>query len=109
MANRRHSKVVKQAEIRKVVDSLFVQGVTIEKIVAHLKTLAVKGIIAHEDVPSKSSVGRYGKNFMSRLERMDLVREQAKVIVERAQGDGLVMEEAAVSLVLNEKIGRAHV
>ena len=102
MANRKHSKVAKNTEIREIVDKLIVEGVTIEKIVSHLNELAGQGVIDQGDVPSKSSVGRYSKGFLSQLERMDLVRQQAKVIVDRAQGDGLVMEEAAVNLVLNE-------
>ncbi len=103
MANRKHSKVTKlDPEIRKTVHTLLVEGVTIEKIVAHLMELADQGVIGFEDVPSKSSVGRYSKGFMVQLERLDLARSQAKVIVERAQGDGLVMEEAAANLVMNE-------
>ena len=102
MANRKHSKVAKKTEIRKIVDNLLLDGVTIEKIVSHLKGLAGQGVIKEEDVPSKSSVGRYSKGFLAKLERMDIAREQSKVIVERAKGDGLVVEEAAVALVLNE-------
>ncbi len=103
MVNRKHSKVTKlDPEIRKTVHTLIVEGVTIEKIVEHLTELAGQGVIDPEDVPSKSSVGRYSQGFLSQLQRLDLARQQAKVIVERAQGDGLVMEEAAANLILNE-------
>lgn len=103
MVNRKHSKVTKlPPEIRATVDSLLIEGVTIEKIVETLNGLVAEGDLDQKDVPSKSSVGRYGKGFMAQLERLDLAREQAKVIVKRAQGDGLVMEEAAANLVMNE-------
>jgi len=103
MPNRKHSKVTKlDPAIRRTVDTLIIDGVTIEKIVAHLEELANQGVIADCEVPSKSSIGRYSKGFVSQLERLDLARQQAKVIVDRAQGDGLVMEEAAANLIMNE-------
>ena len=51
---------------------------------------------------SKSSVGRYGKNFLSRLERLKVVRDQAKAIVEDNAGrPATEMAEAANLLATN--------
>lgn len=104
MTERRgHSKVVRlPVAIRDAVNTLIVSGKTIDEVLAHLRLLVDQGEIPTEAVPSRSGVGRYIKGFTARLEKMDLVREQAKTIVERAEGQGLVVEEAAVSLVLNE-------
>lgn len=100
---RRHSKVVKlPVAIRDAVNNLIVSGKTIDDVLTHLRLLVDQGEIPTEALPSRSGVGRYAKGFIARLEKMDLVREQAKTIVERAEGQGLVVEEAAVSLVLNE-------
>lgn len=100
---RRHSKVVRlPVAIRDAVNTLIVSGKTIDEVLTHLRLLADQGEIPTEALPSRSGVGRYAKGFIARLEKMDLVREQAKTIVERAEGQGLVVEEAAVSLVLNE-------
>lgn len=46
---------------------------------------------------SRSAVGRYGKDFSARLERLKVVEEKAKAIISEV-GDALVMEEAAAKL-----------
>lgn len=100
---RRHSKVTQlPAEIRDAVNALLIGGKTIREVVEYLGQMVESGAIKPGDKPSKSSIGRYSTGFLARLDKMDLVREQAKVIVDRAEGQGLVVEEAAVSLVLNE-------
>lgn len=46
---------------------------------------------------SRSAVGRYGKDFMARLENLKVVEEKAKAIVSEV-GDALAMEEAAAKI-----------
>lgn len=100
---RKHSKVAQlPPAIRGAVHGLLISGKTIDEVIGHLKAMVSKQELAPGEAPSRSSVGRYAKGFLARMEKMDLVREQAKAIVERAEGQGLVVEEAAVSLVLNE-------
>lgn len=62
------------------------------------------GKIKPDEAPSRSGLHRYGQQYLDKMEQLVMVREQAKVIVNEAGGDGLVMEEAAVNLVLNEII-----
>lgn len=73
---RRHSKIHKLPEevVTEVNRLLTTPGITYQTITEHLKKLG------HE--VSKSSVGRYGKNFLTRLERLRIVKDQAKVIIE---------------------------
>lgn len=100
---RKHSKVTKlPPAIRDAVHGLLLSGKTIDEVIAYLRGMVAQKELAPGEVPSRSGVGRYSQGFIARMERMDLVREQAKAIVERAEGQGLVVEEAAVSLVLNE-------
>lgn len=100
---RRHSKVsALPQEVREAVHRAILAGRTYEEIVEHLRGLADQGEIAPEEVPSRSGLGRYGKEFLARMERLRIVQEQARAIVEEAAGSGLVLEEAATSLALNE-------
>lgn len=60
---------------------------------------------------SRSSVGRYGKNFLSKMEKLKIVREQAKTIIE-TQGDQAPMaladagNQVAMQLLLEELLKR---
>ncbi len=100
---RRHSKVSRlPAEIRDQVHRLIIEGKTIEQIVECLDGLASDGTIAPGAAPSKSSVGRYTKGFLRVFERARIVREQARALVEQAGESGMVLEEAATQVALNE-------
>lgn len=105
MANRRkHSKIDKlPEEIVKAVNELLVTpGVTYKDVVGWLKQ---KG---HE--VSKSSVGRYSQQFLSRLEKLRAVKDQAKAIIEAdPDAPATEMHEAAnqlaVQLIMEKLMG----
>ncbi|MBI5328866.1 MAG: DUF3486 family protein [Deltaproteobacteria bacterium] len=95
--NRSHSSIaVKLApeDIEGINIKLATPGVTYGDIV---RWLAGKGYTV-----SKSSVGRYGKDFLARIERLKVVEEKAKAIVSEV-GDALTMEEAA-SKIFTQKV-----
>lgn len=96
MANRRkHSKItsILPAELVEAINHRLVNGETYEQIAAFVRGEG------HEI--SKSSVGRYGKDFMTKLERLRVVKEQAKAIcTESKDTPGLEMTEAATQLAL---------
>jgi len=48
---------------------------------------------------SKSSVGRYGKNFKNRLQALKVATDQAKAIVEASEDDAGAMNDAIIRLV----------
>jgi len=105
MAPRRsHSKVSKlpRALVDRLNEAIAKHGYTYDELSKMVDDWIAKGLLAREDAPSRSALGRYGKNFLARMEQLGIMREQAKTIVTEAAGDGLVMEEAAVNLVLNE-------
>lgn len=87
------SKIVKlPPEVRREVETLLVGGVDCRTIAEHLRQLG------HQ--VSKSSVHRFGEDFLSRLEQLRLMREKADAIVSRV-GPGLQMEEAASQMALD--------
>lgn len=96
MADRRkHSKItsILPAELVEAINRRLVNGETYEQIAAYVRGEG------HEI--SRSSVGRYGKTFLSKLERLKVVKEQAKTIVtESKDGPSLEMTEAATQLAL---------
>lgn len=93
MANRAHSKIAQlPVEVREAVDDLLVGGITYEEITAKLREMG-------HDV-SRSAIGRYGKDFHSRLERLKLVRAQARAVTAQTEGEGLELEEASSQLLL---------
>lgn len=75
MARRKHHKVKQELpkELVEAVNKLLIQGVTYREVE---EFLAEKG---HNI--GKSSIQRYGKDFLTRLERLNLVKEQASAIV----------------------------
>lgn len=92
---RKHSKItsILPAELVEAINHRLVNGETYEQIAAFVRGEG------HEI--SKSSVGRYGKTFLSKLERLKIVKEQAKAIVtESKEGPSLEMTEAATQLAL---------
>jgi hypothetical protein len=88
---RRHSRIEKELppEIREQVDALLIQGETYETISDFLKA---KGY----DI-SRSSIGRYGKEFLQLVREIKILEDQAKAIVSDT-GEGLLLEEAASKL-----------
>lgn len=95
MASRRkHSKVEGlPPEIVAAVNEKLTEHHTYDEIAAWLKQLG-HGV-------SKSSIGRYGKDFLTRLERLRVVRDQARAIVETdPDAPATEMAEAANQLAL---------
>ena len=93
---RRHSKVETELspEIKTQVDRLLIENATYEEIAEFLKT---KG----HDI-SKSSIGRYGKEFLNVYKRLRMIEDQSKTLVSEA-GSGMVLEEAA-SKIFSQQI-----
>lgn len=72
---RSHPKILDlPEELVQTVNNLLTDGTTYDDVVAFLKN--------HGHEISRSSVGRYGKNFLARLERLKVVRDQAKAIID---------------------------
>jgi hypothetical protein len=106
MANRRTRSKVTQLPTNLVaaINQAMVCGKTYTEIAVMIRGWIAEGQIDKTAAPSRSGVGRYGKDFLTRMEILSRVREQAKAIVTQAAGDGLVLEEAAGNLALNEII-----
>ena len=73
-------------EIREQVDRLLIEGATYEKV---REFLARRGIEI-----GRSSIGRYGKDFLNAYSRLRVVEDKSRALVSET-GDGLVLEEAA--------------
>jgi len=101
---RRTSSKVKRLpkDLRAAIDRAIVAGLTYDEIAVKVSDWVRAGKIAPESAPSRAGIGRYAPGFLAKLEKLNLVREQARAIVSQSEGNGLEMEEAAVSLVLNE-------
>ncbi|TEB09315.1 phage protein Gp27 family protein [Pelotomaculum propionicicum] len=95
VVRRKHHKVAMLPPVLlELVNEKLVAGHTYEEISAWLKQMG-------EEV-SKSAVGRYGKDFNTRLERLKLVREQAKAIIDSNQGEPAThLAEATNELALS--------
>ncbi|RJP59031.1 MAG: DUF3486 family protein [Deltaproteobacteria bacterium] len=85
---RKHSKVEDELppEIRREVNRLLIEGETYEDISDYLKG---KG----HDI-SRSSIGRYGKDFLNEYRRLLVIEDKSKILVSEAGGDGMILEEA---------------
>ncbi|MFH2011693.1 MAG: phage protein Gp27 family protein [Pseudomonadota bacterium] len=85
---RRHSKVEDELspEIRREVNRLLIEGEIYEDISDYLKS---KGY----DI-SRSSIGRYGKDFLNEYRKLLIIEDKSKILVSEAGGDGMVLEEA---------------
>jgi len=93
--NRRHYKVEAFPEpIREAINRALVQGVTYEELV---KRIAAEGY----DI-GKSSLHRYGSQFLQKLERVRLVREQAQAVVKEAGPESLDMQDAISQLAVHQ-------
>ncbi|SEO98161.1 phage protein Gp27 family protein [Propionispora vibrioides] len=94
---RRHSKItsILPAELVEAINRRLVAGDTYQQITEFINK-------AGHDV-SMSSVGRYGKDFLSRLERLRIVKEQAKAIVtDTKDGPATELAEASNQLALQK-------
>jgi hypothetical protein len=80
-------------DVRDVFYQKVGEGHTIQEITDWLRQLG-------QDI-SRAAVGREVKDFVGQLNRFKAVKEQAKAIVSEAGGDGLNLEEAAVTVALN--------
>ncbi len=83
-SKRSHSKITQlPKEIREAVDRKILDGCTYQEIAEHLNSL-------NHDI-SRSSVNRYGQKFIAKTEKLKLLQEQAKIIVEQS-GDRPALE-----------------
>lgn len=98
MGNRRHSKLSKlPPDVLEAVHKRYVEGHTYEAITRWLNEMG--------HPISRAAVGRDGKDFLARLDKLNVVKKQAVAIVEEAGGKGaLAMEEAAALLALQGAI-----
>lgn len=78
---RKHSRITRELppELVEALNAKLVDGFTYEEIVKWL------GCMGHDI--SRSGVGRYAKDFLTRLERLKNVREQAKAIIDDSSDD----------------------
>lgn len=105
MANKRraHSKVSKlPSRLRTAIDSAIVKGATYDEVAETVEGWVRTGKLNKDDAPSRAGIARYGKHALARFEQLDLVREQARQVVAKAEEYGMVLDEAATNLVLNE-------
>ncbi|MEW6423164.1 MAG: phage protein Gp27 family protein [Bacillota bacterium] len=95
MTRRKHHKVATlPAEVVEAVNEMLVRGHTYEEIADWLHQMGTP--------VSRSAVGRYGKDFLARLERVKLARDQAKAIVESNAGEpGTQLAEATTELAMS--------
>ena len=101
---RSHSKVSRLAtSLRRAIDDAIVKrGATYDELTALVVGWVRAGKLKPDEAPSRAALGRYGKHTLARFEQLDLVREQAKAVVAKAEEYGMVLDEAATNLVLNE-------
>lgn len=88
---RRRSKVETELpkEVRDEVDRLLIESATYEEISEFLKS---RGF----DI-SKSSIGRYGKNFLNLYRDIRILEDKSRAITSES-GEGMSLEEAASKL-----------
>lgn len=103
-ARRAHSKVTKlPPELREAINVAIVQrGATYDELIVLVNGWVRAGKLKAADAPSRAGLARYGKFHLARMEQLAVAREAAKQIVASAGGDGMVLDEAATNLVLNE-------
>ena len=101
---RAHSKVLKlPPRLRAAVDAAIVKrGATYDELAELVNGWVRDGQLTKDKAPSRAGLARYGKHALARFEQLDLVREQAKAVVASAEEYGMVLDEAATNLVLNE-------
>lgn len=95
---RKHSKVLQlPPEIVEAVNKQLTSGVPYERIASYINAMSPETGIE----VSHMAVHRYGKDFLTRLERLKTVNEQAKAIME-THGDGpdTALSEAANKMAM---------
>jgi hypothetical protein len=94
-SRRKHHKIAKLPdEVTEAVNKQLVEGYTYQQISDWLSQMG------HQ--VGKSSVGRYGKDFLSKLEKLKLVKDQAKAIIEtNPDAPTTELAEAANQLALS--------
>jgi hypothetical protein len=102
---RRHSKVSDELprEIKSEVDSLLIEGATYEDISVFLKG---KG----HDI-SKSSIGRYGKDYLNAYQRLRIIEDQSRTLVSEADSEltlevagGKLMAQKIIEILLQQDV-----
>lgn len=98
MSRRKHSKVLQlPPEIVEAVNKKLTSGVTYREIADWINQMSDKTGVE----VSHMAVQRYGKDFLARLERLKVVNEQAKAILEtNGEGPDTALAEAANKLAL---------
>lgn len=96
MGNRSHSKIDQlPLELRDIINKAIVKkGMTYAEITRVINQEIDKKGLDSSLKPSQSSVERYGKKFMEKLERIETAREQAKTIIDTSAGLKTDMAEA---------------
>lgn len=91
---RKHFKIdTLPEEVREAVNKLLTDGFTYQQIADYLRKMG------HE--VGTSSVGRYSREFLARLERLKVAKDQARAIVqEMGDGPATEMHEAANQLAV---------
>jgi hypothetical protein len=84
-------------ELREAINKKIVEGATYDQVKTWIDEMATAGGDACATV-SRSAIARYGKDFITRLERVKQVSEQAKAILSETEGPGLELEEATSKL-----------
>lgn len=93
---RKHFKVQElPEELRAAIDEQITRGVHYRDIAEYISQMG------HEI--GKSSVARYGKDFLTRLERIRVVRDQARAIVE-ADPDAPATEMAEAASLIGQQL-----
>lgn len=65
------------AELREAIDRKILAGMEYQEIAEYINTMGIP--------VSRSSVNRYGQRFLSKMEKLRLAREQAKIVLENAK------------------------
>jgi len=95
MAHRTHHKIASYPQdVIARVNEMLVAGDVYTEIASYLAK------VGHPT--GSSSVGRYAQNFLKSLEKIKIVTEQSKAILETTLGTGLQVEEAAVQIALSK-------
>lgn len=104
MSRRSHSKVTKLPQrLRAAIDDAIAKRrATYDELAAMVEKWIAEGKVAATDAPSRAGLARYGKNYFARMEQLNLMREQAKQVVASAEEYGMVLDEAATNMALNE-------
>lgn len=101
---RAHSKVAQlPPEFREAIhDAIARRGATYDELIVLVNGWVRDGKLPADSAPSRAGLARYGKNFLARMEQLNLAREQARAVVAKSEEYGMALDEAATNLVLSE-------